>query len=830
MNSLSNFLKTQTSKFLALAIFDLIFVIGIWFLSSKVKSSVVGGVLVDGSKSIFLQLTFLLQIPLIVLFVWVTRKTQRYPKSWNVFLQTLNGKEIPRCVPTEGISMILNILVSLSLIRLTWLSIFRLANYGFKISLHILELDLFFLLILLILQKFGKKVRIFALLLTVAATTFISGYFFINPYSHKAALSLLIIGLSLTLAITVLLLFRSDPESRLTITCTAIISLWIFLLNSRIFGLVNLHSFESASYSNAQMMLRGMLPFRDFQLEHGLWQDALINFFGAKVAGNSYYDMQLGYSSIIHPLELILFLVPIYLLTRRIYLVLSLVLFIDLAPQLFGLGLQVWQSNLVLLPLSILVIRQLLRTQSNGSFTIFTGGFLALGLLLNYEFIYFLLGFAVELTAYIYLNKISLRTGLKQATLLLIGFLAALLLILEPIGIVTAYWKSFLTTSSGFYFAWGATFYPNLGMSYVVLNLFVPVTLLLFVFYRAFFFRFSPNSDLPLGILGPVFLGLGLYLKYLQWPDWHIGYPFVVILIVSVIFFPNSGRLRDSLHERKWRVGLVAIGFIALVSAVSMPLVQASQSISSVVGPANQTTNSYVSRVQEVDRTFSNYMHGSRQVFDFGNEPVTWYGINRFKSIGISKVLNFPSVASQVKIIEALKANPTVNIIWGGEFGYWSWPFGGNWISKYRVSEYILKNYSAVAVDGKYVLLAPNSTRPILNLEATKIQYGQDCNYGLSPSRFVFEDKDANSQTPQNPLTNGGVVSGDILHHSRLVVSVTSDGWVTFRNSEGNRINFFAKANTLNRVYTGGCPALYQQGFADKWTLLSNTSIKYISF
>jgi hypothetical protein len=591
-----------------------------------------------------------------------------------------------------------------------------------------------------------------------------------------------------------------------------------------------LQAFESASFSNAKMMLSGQLPFRDIQLEHGLWQDGLINVLGAKIAGPSFYQMQLGYSGLIHPLEVVIFLVPIFILTRKLLVVLSFTLIFEFAPQLFGIQ-QVWQSSLLLVPMTLLVFRKLLeRHVFSPLFSLLTGAIFAVGIILNYEFSYVVSGAIAEIVLLFIKSKGQRALITKNFFFVALGFVTFISCLLEPFGLLMVFIKSFYYTSSGFYFAWGANFYPGLGFSYFAANIFVPLAIFYLVVLHVRGFSLSSHTNPVFALLPALFLAIGLYLKYLQWPDWHIQFPIDVLILIFVILFAPLFPNHMDFSEYRSIFGVFMGALCLLIAGSNPPLIQPGDTISKTVGPANATTDSYISRITSVDKTFSSFLKNQDRIFDFSNEPVSWFGVAGYKSIGVSKILNFPAVISQEYVIQVLEKHPTVDIVWGGEFGYWAWPFNGNWISKYLVSEYILKHYTPIANDGGYFLLARNSTSA-QGSEVLKVKLRNvNCDYGLSAPRFSFSDIYSQKMAPTQSLANGTTLPGTALFLSHLIAEPDKSGYVVLTDRAGIRISFYASAKKFNRIYLGGCPAVYNQPKGDLWTLSFDGLLRIVTF
>jgi hypothetical protein len=810
-----------------LMIFDLALIVLCFFISSEIQTSIMGGVLVNNSKSLFYQSIFILQIPFILLISHVLRseKFKGTDQDLDSAVETLH-------VDSRGereFNLLLRVLITLSFLKLSWLTITHIINYGLLASAKILTIDFCLILTMafyLVLKRNNRtNFNVSPLIVLVPLCSFL----FFQQYSQNLAKNSALICVFIQVGIIFFWRFHHKFRDSSTFPGVFIISSWVLLLTSKSYGPINLHAFESASFSNAQLMLKGQLPYRDFQLEHGLWQDALINFLGAKVAGGSYYQMQLGYSSIIHPLELIIFLVPIYLLTKRLTPVILLTIIFEYAPQIFGLGGQIWQSNLLLIPISILFLRKLLTRTGGKWLPPLSGALFGVSFILNFEFIYFLLGGFLEFLILLR-GKATRNRVLKEFALVTIGFLGVIILSLQSFGLLRDFIKSFNTTSSGFFFAWGNSFNPALGFTYYIFNLLVAGSFIYLIYLQYHRYHNHHNLSETSALLAPLLIAIGVYLKYLQWPDWHLIFPIAILFIIfSVLIIPKV-RYRELSHQPYAFTLSIFAGIALLITNVSAPIVQMENSSSQIAGPANATTTSYINRVQAVKETFSQYLTDETKIFDFGNEPVTWYGINNYNSIGISKVLNFPAIESQQIVIQALRENPNTRIIWGGEYGYFQWPFNGNWISKYLISEYILKNYSPIAQTGEYFLLERSAM--LSNIELPKMQdfRDRDCNYGFSAPRFLFPDRDRNQVVPQSLLENGGSISGKEMEYSHIVIKPSHSGLIVFKDLTGNSIIFYADSARYNRVFIGGCPAIYHQPKGNTWTLQSDGNIKISIF
>jgi hypothetical protein len=165
---------------ISLTIFDYLF-------CGNIRSSILGGVLVNGSKSLFYQSFFLLQIIFFLGLISV-----RFPERLEKFFAFLKPG-IKESVRNKGVlaerqfNRLMNVILTLASMKFLWLSITHEVQYGIRASEHIFLLDGLFSLLLYLnfRQKFVNRYSLQSLL-TLVIIVF-GSYLYFNPASHRVA-------------------------------------------------------------------------------------------------------------------------------------------------------------------------------------------------------------------------------------------------------------------------------------------------------------------------------------------------------------------------------------------------------------------------------------------------------------------------------------------------------------------------------------------------------------------------------------------------------------------------------------------------------------------
>ena len=606
---------------------------------------------------------------------------------------------------------------------------------------------------------------------------------------------------------------------------------FVFLFYSRISGDVRaLSPFESFQVSNARLMYDGGLPWRNFTVPHGLWSDAMRNFIGGLLVDRTIWGQFQGISAVVHPLEVLTFGVVLYLLSRKLFITIGILGLLKIVEVLSN------QDTSLTRMLPTMVIVLILRNylvKSSYQRALLLGIVGGIQILWAFEGIYAVVGVIFLLVAKV-LFKDSPSLAAKDLGLFSIGILLTIIIPLLSLGLLEPWYREFRLDSSGYIGAWGGLlFLWDLGFTYFMLVLLVPSVVILFLSgaIKNIYFKSGSLDNSYLWLLPLVTAAAAFYLKFLQWPDWHIMQSASLLLTAFFLYYAT-------LKERKFQYGVTILSVTCLlwVSLATVPVnakyVKAPL-VNRIIGPADIGTNQYAERLMHVQSTFSKWLiplsSKKIDIFDFGNEPLSWFGIlNYTPSNGFDKVLNFASLESQEIVIDALKKNPPAGIVWGGEVGYWQGLYNGTWMMQYRITQFILENYDPVASDGGYVLFKkkdsriPPDDRAIEQVKSVNCEWHQGVKNFNSP-----ESASVGTYIPVRP-TSGSIDVPEVQvefvlpqagNRKAIFVSSSIATEVTLTSSGGSGvIRFVLPGDSIKRqVWLGGCPLWNLREESDLW-------------
>ena len=107
------------------------------------------------------------------------------------------------------------------------------------------------------------------------------------------------------------------------------IPFWIVLLLPSRVGLLGLHPFESFAYSNLNLLRKGFLPWQDFYVEHGIWEDLGRNLLGSIVGGPSEWGQSSGIVGFVSVFEFFILALLFFTIKRNVYLSIGVVLIVN---------------------------------------------------------------------------------------------------------------------------------------------------------------------------------------------------------------------------------------------------------------------------------------------------------------------------------------------------------------------------------------------------------------------------------------------------------------------------------------------------------------------
>ncbi|CAN2228654.1 hypothetical protein MCERE85_01410 [Candidatus Nanopelagicaceae bacterium] len=592
---------------------------------------------------------------------------------------------------------------------------------------------------------------------------------------------------------------------------------------------LSLHPFESHAYANTRQFLNGALPWKDFSLEHGIWEDLGRNLFGSLLAGRSDLQQGFGIASIVRPVEFTILGLCLYLVTKNYWfpcLALGGTYMINLLTNYDILYLTRFIPTLFL----TVLLRELSRNRSK--FLLAALGFFSgIQVLISLESIHTIPIVFLVASWLILVGKDSLKDKYLKLIVYIIFLLITIFAPLMILNLMNEFLQHFFS-SSGYIFAWGGSY--QLGNSFFadLILILIPTSLFLiskYIFYQPWA-KVFPNI-LQYVWLAPIFFALLAYfIKFMLWPDGHLVQPTSIFLLgVLFLIAHNFSKSRNTLNGT---TPIFCIAFIICLVcglATTSPYQEELQPSASMLS-YDVPTKTYIARVEEVNDTFARYLPKGRnsKVFDFANEPVTWFGVLGYStSGGVSKVLNLYSSKSQLNAIRDMIQNPPDAVIWGGEFGYWEWPFNGNWMKQYHISSWILHNYVPVIQDGKYVLMLPKLEK-IPNLNALNQIKSVQCNWLNGASRFTLTQslRSAVDELPDGQFTtilNSEPISlRNRTNSNVLVVSSNKPTNISLVDSQGTngQINFVTTGNYFRDIiWLDQCPGFHFDGSKKRWII-----------
>jgi hypothetical protein len=605
-----------------------------------------------------------------------------------------------------------------------------------------------------------------------------------------------------------------------------------FLLYSRTYGDVkNLNAFESFHFSNAQLLSRGLLPWRDFSTEHGLWESGFREFLGGFFVEHTIWGQLNGLYSFITPLEVCVATICIYLVSRNFLFAVAALGINRYLETNFGISM-FFPRMLIVFVLIVVLIRYFGNRNFRNLF--YLAITVSVGLIWSHEFFYLALGilFSIILVSY------HFRDGFFQIFSRCFGLIfgTGILLFIElsPFGLFSNYLDQFVTNASGYFFAWGMSFQWGLGFLYHILFFVIPALLFVYLSKTLTLLRNRhPMTPSYLALMPIALCSLLFYFKFLNWADWHLFQPANLLLILLVFWAALT------LTTPKMQVlGITSSAVLAFTVVTSFNTgvgdlqYVSSKNYSTTIGHMDPASSAYESRIANVRDSFQDYIGGEKYVpiLDFANEPLTWFGVSKFRpAAGIDKVLNIASASSQNSAISRLKDDMPVAVIWGGEYGYWDALFNGTWMRQYELTRFILKNFKPVAVEGRYVLMM-RGTKFELNRNAREVMIGDKCDWALGSPKFTvpkkveifkaiqvskfierIDDRNISNFSPNSTFTDIGFA---VQSDRDAQIKMTGIG-----STQGQIIFTVNRSEEPEVVWLGGCSAWFYQHENSEWNV-----------
>lgn len=609
-----------------------------------------------------------------------------------------------------------------------------------------------------------------------------------------------------------------------------------FLAFSKPSGPAYLHPFESFWYANVSLFKSGNLPWINFDMEHGVWEDFLRYQLGAMVGNPQVWGTVQGYSALVAPLEMSIIFIAVHLIIPRLTFSSSIYFLWIFVSSSLQVGVNGLPRMIPMVLVSIAFYKFLESTNKKTALTL--GSSISLALLVSNEALYGILAVTVVLILLKLNGRGVARIHSKELFLVALTAGLSFILVLSATGLFGAWIQKFLADSSGYFLAWGANFQFDLGPTYVLYLVAIPITVFAFCFAITYTFMYKPEKT---SVRSMLFIPLmatcyAYYVKFLQWPDWHLGQSVVLLywIILFAIAFTVLRHSTTSAYSRKFLIFPVAVIAIALLPQVlsisnDYKLNRNGAAVTDRYGLVDISTKEYLDSVAKVDEKFRPLIERDSRllVFDFGNEPVTWFGALQYQSVASSnKVLNLYSSSSQSKIIKSLEEQKPLSIIWGSRFGYWAWPFNGTWMRQYIISEYILDNYTpALTLDGYTLMTRKGIDSP--DIESVKVLSALNCDWGSGIAKFKSpKPADLGPSTWQRIILDKGPSSKTAF---ALKDSPASQGFYV-RSSKGATVTMDAegfgtisfdvpKDGRVQQVWLAGCPAWKFAGSKTEWAI-----------
>lgn len=605
-----------------------------------------------------------------------------------------------------------------------------------------------------------------------------------------------------------------------------------FLFHSRLYGDVkNLHAFESFSVSNSQLLNRGQVPWRDFGVQHGLWDSGLREYLGGLFTDNTIWGQLNASSALINPIVVALSGLCIMYLSKNLAITVVVVALDSFIQR--SLNFTIFSSDMFPVFLIVVALKKYFANPRNRKLVAVSilSGF---AIIWNPELIFFTSGTGLAIFIFLHISGVHYKGIIRTLFVFIFATVGSLIALTQ--GLFVSMFNSIKLDGSGYLFAWGMNYQWQLGASYFFFFFAVPLLLFVFLtFISAGFFGKKMDVIRYLHILPVSALSLYLYLKFLNWADWHLTQPTNVALVLVLLLF--------ILHKNALKLAgtsvflLIIISVPALVTSISDLSYRKSQSIDTVVGSYDPSSLTYLARVREVNTSFTPYLPQKKGVtlLDLGNEPVTWYGILNYKTMnGLDKVLNIASREAQLNVVARLEKQKPDAVVWGGEFGYWNNIFNGTLMRQYEIVRFVLENYTPVASNGKYVLLLPNE-KGVLDLNARNKMIEETCDWfngapsfepPISKELLLKGRKTREYRSGESFTLN----SKSQFRSLGFTASSLSDNSITLQGIGETRgvIKFTVEGKRApNFVWLASCPAWYYQHGDSRWLITSEQNTAF---
>jgi hypothetical protein len=609
---------------------------------------------------------------------------------------------------------------------------------------------------------------------------------------------------------------------------------FVFMLYSERTPSITLNPFEDFSLSNARLLGKDFLPWQDFSVEHGIWEDLFRPYLGGMLINHSDWGSISGIQGFIRPAEYLILGICVYLLSKNLSTTIFILSINNLCERLLDISSLEIPRMIPLMVLTV-ILKFYLEKKSLIHLTSLGVGS-GVAILWAPEGIYPVAAIILLLILLGVINHHSVANDIKYFLFYLLLLVATIIIPLTLTGLLAPWARATISNSDGYLFAWGSDFQFSLGFTYAVFAFLIPIVSLAFISLAAvnlFHFR-QQNKTKYLWIFPVFFSCFAYYVKFLQWPDWHLKQP------ASLLIFGIICLVAPLLATRKTALSFTGLPLVMILifSTVTSSGNDASLDKSNIfmqtAGHVSPSTEDYLRRVAAVEESFRPFLKNglNSKILDFGNEPVTWFDLLNYQPAGSDiKMLSLASGRSQKKAIEGYKSNPPDAVIWGGEFGYWKGPINGTWMKQYLVSAFIMDNFVPVATNGGYVLLL-NRQDNFSSEKARSNMMNLDCNWKEGVGRFLPPEETV-SAAKLVPIkyqrTDRSHQNSEVFRMKKnsaakgIYISAEAGNFKLQNVSGGGSIKFTLSKRTKNQlIWLDNCPTFRYSNDVSDWLLTSN--------
>ena len=609
---------------------------------------------------------------------------------------------------------------------------------------------------------------------------------------------------------------------------------FVFLLYSKRVAHITLNPFEDFPLSNARLLGKGYLPWKDFSVEHGLWEDLLRPYLGGILINHSDWGSIAGIQGFIRPAEYTILGICVYLLARNLSTTIIIISINNLCERVLNISTLEIPRMIPLMVLTV-ILKYYLEKRSY-IFLVSLSFISGIAILWAPEGVYPVTAVILVFISLTIINYPSINNNLKSFSLYLLILCATVIIPLVLTGLIVPWLQSTLSNSDGYFFAWGSDFQFSLGFTYGLLTFLVPIICLGAMSMLAVnMFRSKYQHKMKFVWTYPVFFTcFAYYVKFLQWPDWHLKQSVSLLLFAIICIIATVESTRSNAPFLSHLPLAIILLVSSTTSAGNEAILEKPKILMQTAGHSSQLTEAYIRRIAAVEKSFRPFLKNESDVkiLDFGNEPVTWFDLLDYEPAGADiKMLSLASSRSQKKAIENYNLNLPDAVIWGGEFGYWKGPINGTWMKQYLLSAFIIDNFAPVATNGEYVLLL-NRRDHVANEEAKLKMMSLDCNWLQGAERFL----------PPTETTRGELLtpvkfkesmqsnqSSEVFRMSKsfsakgLYISSEAGNFKLQNVSGGGSIKFtFSKPVENQLIWLDNCPAFRYSDDQSYWSLSSD--------